>query len=71
MILPYINHRGTMSFALYVVGFLIVIAGVAWGMIKAGLPTVWVIIASIIMLGLGIVSGVGRTRSRDRPNDPS
>jgi hypothetical protein len=60
-----------MSFGLYVVGFLIVIGGVAWGMIRAGLPTVWVIIAAIILFGLGILSGVARTRSRDLPKDPS
>lgn len=60
-----------MSFVLYVIGFLIVIAGVAWGLVRAGLPTVWVIIASVILFGLGILTGVTRTRSRDLPKDPS
>jgi|CXWL01.1.fsa_nt_gi hydrogenase/urease accessory protein HupE len=60
-----------MSFSLYFVGTLIVIGGVAWGMIKAGLPTVWVIIAAVIMLGVGILSAVSHTRSRDLPKDPS
>ena len=60
-----------MSFALYVAGFLIVIAGVAWGLIRAGVPTIWVIIASIILFGIGILTGVTRTRSRDLPKDPS
>lgn len=60
-----------MSFALYVVGFLIVIAGVAWGLVRAGVPTVWVIIASVILFGLGVLTGVTRTRSRDLPKDPS
>ena len=60
-----------MSFALYVAGFLIVIAGVAWGLVRAGVPTVWVIIASLILFGFGILTGVTRTRSRDLPKDPS
>lgn len=60
-----------MSFVLYVIGFLVVIAGVAWGLVRAGLPTVWVIIASVILFGLGILTGVTRTRSRDLPKDPS
>ena len=60
-----------MSFALYVVGFLIVIAGVAWGLVRLGLPTVWVVIISVILFGLGILTGVTRTRSRDLPKDPS
>lgn len=59
-----------MSFALYVVGFLVVIAGVAWGLIKAGAPTEWVIIASVVLLGIGILTGVTRTRSKDPPQDP-
>ncbi len=60
-----------MSFGLYVVGALIVIGGVAWGLIRMGVPTIWVIIAAIILFGLGILSGVARTRSRDLPKDPS
>jgi hypothetical protein len=54
-----------------VVGFLVVIAGVAWGLIKVGAPTQWVIIASVVLLGIGILTGVTRTRSKDPPNDPS
>ncbi|HSE27896.1 MAG TPA: hypothetical protein VLA95_06665 [Gemmatimonadales bacterium] len=60
-----------MSFALYVAGFLVLIAGVAWGMVTLGMPTTWVLIASVILLGIGILTGVARTRSRDLPKDPS
>jgi hypothetical protein len=56
-----------MSFSIFLVGFLIVIGGVAWGLLLAGVPTVWVIIASVIMFGIGILTGVGKTRMRDRP----
>ena len=59
------------SFALYVVGALIVICGVAWGLIRLGVSSVWVIIASVILFGFGILSGVARTKSRDLPKDPS
>jgi uncharacterized membrane protein YjjP (DUF1212 family) len=59
-----------MSFGLYVAGFLVVIAGVAWGLIELGAPTTWVIIASVILFGVGILTGVARTRSRDLPKDP-
>ena len=59
-----------MSFMLYVVGFLIVIGGVAWGLLRAGVPTTWVIIASIVLFGVGILTGVSRTRSRDLPSNP-
>jgi hypothetical protein len=59
-----------MSFMLYVVGFLIVIGGVAWGLTRAGVPTAWVIIASVVLFGIGILTGVTRTRSRDLPKAP-
>ena len=38
--------------------------------VTAGVPTIYVLIASVILLGLGIMSGVTRTRSKDRPQDP-
>jgi membrane-bound acyltransferase YfiQ involved in biofilm formation len=60
-----------MSFALYLAGFLILIAGISWGLARAGLATVWIVIIDIILLGLGILKGVTRTRSRDLPKDPS
>ncbi len=57
-----------MSFALYVFGFLILIGGVAWGLIVAGVPQLWVTIVCVILLGLGIITGVARTRSKDPPS---
>ena len=54
-----------MSFALYVIGFAIVIGGGAWGMIAAGISHLWVAITAVILLGVGIVTGVSRTRSKD------
>ena len=54
-----------MSFALYVIGFVIVIGGVAWAMITAGIALTWVMITCIILLGIGILTGVSRTRSKD------
>jgi hypothetical protein len=60
-----------MSFMLYVGGFLIVIAGVAWGMVQAGVSTTWVVITGLILFGFGILSGVSRTRTKDIPKDPN
>jgi hypothetical protein len=54
-----------MSFSLYLIGFVIVIGGVAWGLITAGVPKLYVMIACVILLGLGIVTGVSRTRTKD------
>jgi len=55
-----------MSFALYVIGSLVLIGGVAWALITAGMRPLYVVIACVIMLGIGILTGVTRTRSKDR-----
>jgi hypothetical protein len=47
------------------------IGGVAWALIAAGVPTLYVVIASIILLGIGILRGVSRTRAKDQPKGPS
>lgn len=54
-----------MSFVLYMIGFLIFLAGVAWGASVAGVPTLYIGIGALIILGIGIFSAVGRTRSKD------
>ena len=54
-----------MSFSLYLLGFVILIGGVAWGLIVAGIPSLYVGIACVILLGIGILTGVTRTRPKD------
>ena len=54
-----------MSFVLYLIGFLIFIAGVAWALSTAGVPWLYIMIAAVILVGLGIVAGVSQTRRRD------
>ena len=54
-----------MSFALYLIGFLIFLGGVAWGASVAGVPTLYIGIGALILLGIGIFTAVGRTRSKD------
>jgi hypothetical protein len=56
-----------MSFAIYLVGFIILLAGVVWGMSTAGLPTTWIAIAAVVLLGIGIITGVSQTRTKDPP----
>lgn len=55
-----------MRFVVYMIGFLILIAGLAWAAITAGAPTLYVEIGGLILLGLGIVTGATRTRSAAR-----
>jgi hypothetical protein len=56
-----------MSFGLYMVGFIVLILGIAYGAHLANVPTQWIAVAVIVMAGIGILTGVTRTRHRD-PN---
>lgn len=56
-----------MSFLLYMVGFIVLIAGLAWAATVAGVGQTYVLIGAVILLGLGIVTGVSRTRAKDPP----
>lgn len=56
-----------MSFGLYIVGFLILIAGLALGAHLLHVPPRWIGVGVIVLAGLGILTGVTNTRQRDRP----
>lgn len=57
-----------MSFPIYLFGFALVIGGIAWGLSVAGVPSLYIGIACVILVGLAIVSGVGKTRMKDPPS---
>ena len=54
-----------MSFALYVLGYLILIAGVALGAHYLHVPPHWIAVGVLILAGMGVATGVARTRNRD------
>lgn len=56
-----------MSFAIYIVGFIILIGGLAYGASLAGLSTQWIVVGVLVLLGMGIALGVTRTRQKDPP----
>lgn len=54
-----------MSFVLFIVGLLVLLGGVAWALITAGLSATYVAIACLIVGGIGIMMAVSKTRSKD------
>lgn len=54
-----------MSFALYMIGFLIFLGGLVCGATVVCVPTLYIGIGATILLGIGIFSAVGRTRGKD------
>jgi hypothetical protein len=53
-----------MRLIIYIIGFIILIGGLAWGAITAGVPQLYVQIGAVILLGIGIIMGVSTTRYR-------
>jgi peptidoglycan/LPS O-acetylase OafA/YrhL len=58
---------GKMSFGLYLIGFVVLVVGVAFAAHLMNVPARWIGVIVLILLGLGIVTGVTTTRRRDPP----
>jgi hypothetical protein len=54
-----------MSFGLYIVGFIVLIVGLAVGAFLLHVPAQWIGVGVIVMIGLGILTGVTTTKQRD------
>jgi len=55
------------SFATYVIGFVILIFGLAMAAYLLNVPTMWIGVGVIVALGLGVVTATGRTKMKDPP----
>jgi hypothetical protein len=54
-----------MSFALYLVGYVVMIAGLGYGAYLAHVPQHWIAVLVLVLVGLGILTAVTRTRQKD------
>ncbi|RIJ32524.1 hypothetical protein [Henriciella mobilis] len=54
------------SFTIFAIGYAILIAGLAWGAFALGVSGQWIAIGSVILAGIGIITGVTSTRRRDK-----
>ena len=54
-----------MSFGLYALGYVILIGGIAYIAHLMHIPQAWIIGIVIILVGIGIVTGVQNTRQKD------
>lgn len=55
------------SFSLYLIGMIIVIAGLAYAAFMLQVPAQWIIVGMVVLLGGGIVGAVNHTRRPDPP----
>jgi len=54
-----------MSFGLYLIGYIIMIIGLALGAHMLHVSPTWIGIGVIVMVGIGIITGVTSTRRPD------
>jgi hypothetical protein len=56
-----------MSFAIYIIGLAVLLGGIAWALIAAGIAATYIAITCLIVGGIGIMMAVSRTRTKDPP----
>ena len=59
-----------MNFAIYLLGTLLVIFALGYGAWLLGVSTTWIAVGGVALLGIGILSGVTRTRHKDPADAP-
>jgi hypothetical protein len=60
-----IQGGDAMSFGIYSVGFAIVIAGLIYTAYLLRMPAHWIAAGAVVLLGVGILTGVKATRHKD------
>jgi hypothetical protein len=58
------------SLTIFIIGFVILVAGLAYGASLAGLSAQWIAVGVLVLLGMGVAMGVTRTRQRDPSQTP-
>ena len=55
------------SFSMYLIGFIILIVGLAMAAYLLGAPAMWIGVGVVVLVGLGILRGVTNTKRPDPP----
>ncbi len=58
------------SFSTYIIGFVVLILGLAMAAYLLNVPPQWILVGVIVLVGIGIVLATTRTRRPDPPAPP-
>ena len=58
------------SFSTYLIGFIVLIIGLAIAAVLVGVSPTWVVVGCIVLIGLGILTATTRTKTKDPPGPP-
>ncbi|MEP6857426.1 MAG: hypothetical protein ABI994_03500 [Gemmatimonadales bacterium] len=59
------------SFSTYLIGFIVLIIGLAIAAVLVGVSPTWVVVGCIVLIGLGILTATTRTKTKDPPAPPT
>jgi uncharacterized membrane protein YiaA len=55
------------SFATYIVGYIILVIGLAMAAYLLNVPSMWIAVGVIVLIGIGVLMATTRTKPRDPP----
>jgi NADH:ubiquinone oxidoreductase subunit 6 (subunit J) len=53
------------NMVIYLIGTLLVVAGLAYAASRLGVGQVWIIAGALVIIGLGLMAGIVKTRQKD------
>jgi len=53
------------NLVIYLVGTLLVVAGLAYGASRLGVSQVWIVAGALVIIGFGLMGGIVKTRQKD------
>ncbi len=56
------------SFQIYLFGYIVLLIGLAAAAYLLNVPPVWIAVALIILIGIGIMAATSQTKPPDRPS---
>ena len=55
------------SFSTYIIGFIILIIGLALAAYLLNVPAMWIAVGVVVLIGIGALMATSRTKPRDPP----
>jgi len=53
------------NFFVYMIGVILVVAALAYGASLAGLGSAWIMVLALVVLGLGVMGAIVKTRQKE------
>ncbi|HJR66540.1 MAG TPA: hypothetical protein VJ802_08905 [Gemmatimonadaceae bacterium] len=55
------------SFSTYIIGFIILVVGLALAAYLLNVPAMWIAVGVVVLIGIGVLMATSRTKPRDPP----